>query len=175
MEPVLYVTGLLRALGAASDGVDPIVRTAAMGQNVYTSPTVFNYYLADYMVPGTQLAGPPFNSFDATTYFTRVNWVYNQVTFGAACAGSLCGPGPDTTVVGAIGTRVDYAGMQSIANDPAALEQHVNAVLFQGTMPSFMKQQIINAVSAYPVTDTLNRARTAVYLAAISPRYQTEF
>jgi uncharacterized protein (DUF1800 family) len=174
-EPVLYVTGLLRALGAASDGVDPIVRTAAMGQNVYTSPTVFNYYLADYMVPGTQLAGPPFNIFDATTYFTRVNWVYNQVTFGAACAGSLCGPGPDTTVVGAIGTRVDYAGMQSIANDPAALVQHVNAVLYQGTMPSFTKQQIINAVSAYPVTDTLNRARTAVYLGAISPRYQTEF
>jgi uncharacterized protein (DUF1800 family) len=177
-EPVLLVTGLLRALGANSDGVDPIVRTSAMGQNVYTSPTVFNYYLADYVVPGTQMAGPPFNIFDATTYFTRVNWVYNQVTLAAGCTGSVCGPGPDTTVVGAVGTRVDYSALQALAADPAALVNRVDALLFQGTMPAFTKQQIINAVAAYPsatATDTLNRARTAVYLAAISPRYQTEF
>jgi hypothetical protein len=38
-----------------------------------------------------------------------------------------------------------------------------------------MKQQIINAVAAYPATNALDRARTAVYLASISPRYQTEF
>jgi len=174
-EPVLYVTGLLRALGAVSDGVDPIVRTSAMGQNVYTSPTVFNYYLADYVVPGTDLAGPPFNIFDATTYFTRVNWVYNQVTLGAACTGTVCGPAPDTTVVNAIGTKVDYVSISTLANDPVALVERVNLLLYQGTMPSFMKQQIINAVAAYPATNALDRARTAVYLAAISPRYQTEF
>jgi hypothetical protein len=177
-EPVLFVTGLLRALGATSDGVDPIVRTSAMGQNVFTSPTVFNYYLADYVVPGSELAGPPFNIFDATTYFTRVNWVYNQVTLATTCAGSVCGPGPDATVVNSTGTKVDYASLQALANDPAALVNEVDRLLFQGTMPGFMRQQIINAVSAYPsatATDLLNRARTAVYLAAISPRYQTEF
>jgi uncharacterized protein (DUF1800 family) len=177
-EPVLFITGLLRALGASSDGVDPIVRASAMGQNVYTSPTVFNYYLADYVVPGTTLAGPPFNIFDATTYFTRVNYVYNQLTLGASCSGTVCGPNPDATVVNATGTKIDYAPFTALAADPAALVARVDLVLFQGTMPGFMKQQIINAVAAYPsatATDLLNRARTAVYLAAISPRYQTEF
>ncbi|HVE49444.1 MAG TPA: DUF1800 family protein [Casimicrobiaceae bacterium] len=174
-EPVLYVTGLLRALGAVSDGVDPIVRTSAMGQNVYTPPTVFNYYPADYVLPGTELAGPPFGIFDATTYFTRANWVYNQITLAASCSGTVCGPNADTTVVSAVGTKVDYVSISTLANDPAALVDRVDLLLFQRTMPTFVKQQIINAVSAYPVTSALDRARTAVYLAAISPRYQTEF
>ena len=62
----------------------------------------------------------------------------------------------------------------------------VNLLLFQGAMPPFMKAQIVNAVAAYPSTGQscaalpatqfcVDRARTAVYLAAISPRYQTEF
>jgi hypothetical protein len=45
-------------------------------------------------------------------------------------------------------------------------------------MTAPMRQQIINAVSTYPsasATDRLNRARTAVYLAVSSPRFQTEF
>jgi hypothetical protein len=51
----------------------------------------------------------------------------------------------------------------------------VDNVLLQKSMPTFMRQQIINAVAAYPVTSLLDRARTAVYLTASSPRFQTEY
>jgi hypothetical protein len=174
-EPVLYITSLLRALGSTSDGVDPISRATNMGQNVYTSPTVFNYYPFDYVLPGTSLAGPQYGIFDATTYFARANWVYNDVTLAAPCTGSVCGRPAANTVVGALGTLTNYAPLQTVANDPAALVQQVNVQLLHGTMPPFMKQQIINAVSAIPVANTLERARAAVYLTASSPRFQTEF
>jgi uncharacterized protein (DUF1800 family) len=177
-EPVLYVTSALRALGAQSDGVDPISRVRAMGQDVYASPTVFNYYPADYVVPGTALAGPPFGIFDATTYFTRANWAYNQLTLAASCTGNVCGPAPDTSVVNAVGTRVDYTALAAIAADPAALVDRVDDLLLQKSMSRFMRQQIISAVAAYPsasAADLLNRARTAVYLTVSSPRFQTEF
>jgi uncharacterized protein (DUF1800 family) len=177
-EPVLFVTSTLRALGAASDGVDLIGRTRAMGQDVYASPTVFNYYPADYVVPGTDLAGPPYAIFDATTYFTRVNWVYSQITLGAACSGNVCGPNPDATVVNAIGTKVDYTPLVGLASDAAVLVDRVDELIMQKSMPMFMRQQIINAVAAYPsatATDLLNRARTAVYLTVSSAHFQTEF
>lgn len=43
-EPVLFVTGLLRALGAQSDGSRLITETANMGQRVLYPPTVFSYF-----------------------------------------------------------------------------------------------------------------------------------
>lgn len=177
-EPVLLITSALRALGATSDGVDPIQRARSMGQNVFTAESVFNYYPADYAIPGTGLMGPPFGIFDATNYFARTNWVYNQLTLGASCTGNVCGPALDTTVVDALGTRVDYTPLADIAGDAAALVDRVNVILLHNTMTAAMRQQIINAVSAYPsasATDRLNRARTAVYLAVSSPRFQTEF
>lgn len=177
-EPVLFVTSALRALGAQSDGVDPITRVRAMGQDVYASPTVFNYYPADYVVPGTELAGPSFGIFDATTYFTRANWTYNQLSLGATCSGNVCGVNLDPTVVSSVGTKVDYTSLAAVAADPAALVDMVDNVLLQKSMPTFMRQQIINAVAAYPsatAADRLNRARTAVYLTVSSPRFQTEY
>ncbi len=177
-EPVLLVTSALRALGAQSDGVDPITRVRAMGQDVYASPTVFNYYPADYVVPGTELAGPSFGIFDATTYFTRANWTYNQLSLGATCSGNVCGVNLDPTVVSSVGTKVDYTSLAAVAADPAALVDMVDNVLLQKSMPTFMRQQIINAVAAYPsatAADRLNRARTAVYLTVSSPRFQTEY
>jgi len=149
-----------------------------MGQNVFTAESVFNYYPADYAISGTSLMGPPFGIFEATNYFARTNWVYNQLTLGASCTGNVCGPALDTTVVDALGTRVDYTSFADIAGDAAALVDRVNVILLHNSMTASMRQQIINAVSAYPLasaTDRLNRARTAVYLAISSPRFQTEF
>ena len=174
-EPVLLVTSALRALGANSDGVAPIASVRAMQQDVYASPTVFNYYPADYVVPGTNLAGPSFGIFDATTYFTRANWAYNDLAFQGTCTGNVCGRAPEATVVNAVGTKVDFGPFVAVAADPAALVDMVDNVLLQKSMPTFMRQQIINAVAAYPVTSLLDRARTAVYLTVSSPRFQTEY
>jgi hypothetical protein len=183
-EPVLAITSFLRRLGATSDGVylrGGSVATA-MGQEVFRSETVFNYYSAEYMIPGTGLAGPPFNIFDATRYFARTNFFYNVTLGSTACdtALSVCGPAPDVTVVSSRGTKIDYTALKALAADPMALVGAVDSLLLYGTMPKAQKLAIASAVGAIalsaPATQQqlLDRARTAVYLTATSPKFQVE-
>jgi uncharacterized protein (DUF1800 family) len=188
-EPVLLVTNLLRAMNATSDGVYLIAQTRAMDEEVYTSPTVFNFYPADYVIPGTSLAGPQFGIFNATTYFPRANFMYN-LSLGAGCPGgtpNICGPNngnPDLTVVGSTGTKIDYGQLTPFANNTTNLIQQVNNMLLFGTMPPGMKLAIRQAIDIpalggpsgpYTAQQLLDRARTAVYLVTVSPKYQLEF
>jgi len=184
------VTNMLRAMTATSDGVYPLLQTPSMDQNVYTSPTVFNYYPADYVIPGTNLAGPQFGIFNATTYFPRANFMYS-LSLGAGCtpaalppANIICGPNPDATVKNATGTKIDYGQLTPYANNTKNLIQQVNSVLLFGTMPPGMKLAIKNAIDIpalggptgpYTAQQLLDRARTAVYLVTVSPKYQLEF
>ncbi|MDP9131418.1 MAG: DUF1800 domain-containing protein, partial [Candidatus Binatota bacterium] len=65
-EPVLFMLNFLRAFEAKSDGVlnGGSRGSAAMNQDVFRSPTVFNYYPAEYEVPGEpNLVGPVFGIF----------------------------------------------------------------------------------------------------------------
>ena len=147
-EPVMLVTNLLRVTTALSDGVYPTLQTPNMDQNVYTSPTVFNYYPADYVIPGSNLAGPQFGIFNATTYFPRANIMYN-LTLGASCPAAtpnVCGPNPDATVKNSVGTKIDYGQLTPFANNSNNLIQQVNNMLLFGTMPPGMKLAIKTAI-----------------------------
>ena len=188
-EPVLLITNFLRAVGASSDGVYLLnSRVTNMGQDPFNSPTVFNFFPADYVIPGTNLSGPQFGILDATTYFSRVNFFYSMLGFGAANA---CAPAPstnvnlgacarDTTVIGSTGTKIDLSIAAALYNNVPALVDYVsNALLYEPLSPAW-RTQIIAAVSAVTLSATptdvqkYDRARTAYYLIAISPKYQTE-
>ncbi len=187
-EPVTLLSGFIRQMsyccGAYSDGIDPATRSRAMGQDVYTSPTVFNYYPADYLIPGTTLAGPQYGIYDPTLLFEGTKTIYNW-TLGASCGAApntnVCGPNPDATTVGSLGTKIDWTSLAALAATPAALVDQVSTVLLYGKLPPGPRQQVINAVTAVTVSTppTANqlrdRARTAVYLIATSPKYQVEF
>ena len=190
-EPVILLTNFLRLMGywagAYTDGVDairsggPLVQ---MGQEIYTSPTVFNYYPSDYVVPGTTLYGPQFGIFDPTTLFARSAVLYDW-TLGASCGAApnnnLCGPNPDTTVAGAVGTKINWASLASLSTNPAALVDQVSMIMLYEVLPPGQRQHVINAVTAVTLSATptvaqlRDRARTAVYLVAISPKYQVEY
>ena len=185
-EPAILVTNLLRAMNSTSDGVYPLLQTPNMDEPVYTSPTVFNYYPADYVIPGTSLLGPQFGIFNATTYFPRANFMYN-LSMGASCPAAtpnVCGPNADGTVLGSTGTKIDYGQLTPFAGNTTNLIQQVNNMLLFGTMPPGMKLAIKNAIDipalggpAGPYTNQqlLDRSRTAVYLVTVSPKYQLEF
>jgi hypothetical protein len=184
-EPVLLATNLLRAMGGTTDGVGLRAPVTAMGQNVYNAPTVFNYYQQDFMIPGTDLAGPPFQIFDATSYFARTNFVYNLIYSTACDTGTgfsprTCGPNPDVTVYGSTGTKIDYQALKTFSFDPPTLVDLTAMTLLNTKLPKGLRTQIINAVAAVPVSSPatniqlLDRARVAVYLIAISPKYQVE-
>ena len=57
-EPILYLTDLLRAFGATSDGAAPVNYATNLSQAPLRSPSVFNFFPPDYQIPGTTLTGP---------------------------------------------------------------------------------------------------------------------
>src|SRR5205823_2849441 len=109
LEPALYMTGVARGLAGSSDGVFLRAQSNTLGQFVFYSPSVFNYYPFDYVVPGTRLLGPEFGVQTSTTAIGRANFA-NSLVFSNGIA-------PDATVYGATGTKVDLTAYQSLAQD----------------------------------------------------------
>ena len=170
-EPVLMVTGLLRALSGVSDGNRLPGATGALGQNPYFSPTVFNYFMPDAKVPGTAILGPEFGIHTTVTAVGRANLVYALVYGGYA---------PDTTIPTAVGTRLFLQQFESMADNPAAMVSQVNQVLAGGQFPAALEPTIVTAVNAITLSATPTagertaRARMAVYLMASSYDYQVQ-
>ncbi|HVT36906.1 MAG TPA: DUF1800 family protein, partial [Nevskiaceae bacterium] len=82
-EPVLFATGVLRGLGGTtqSDGQYPFEYCAwALDQNVFSPPTVFNFYPPDYPLQGTSLVGPPFGIYNTNTSVQRADFVNRLLT-----------------------------------------------------------------------------------------------
>lgn len=170
-EPVLMVTGLIRALSGVTDGSNLEVVTGNLGQRPYYSPTVFNYFMPDAKVPGTAILGPEFGIHTTVTAIGRANLVYALVYGGYA---------PNTTIPAATGTRLFMQQFESLADNPAAMVAQVNQVLAGGQFPAALEPTIVTAVNAVaassPITDGQRtaRARMAVYLMASSYDYQVQ-
>jgi uncharacterized protein (DUF1800 family) len=164
-EPVLFVTGAARAVGAVSDGVFFAQQVKNLGQNLFYPPSVFNYYPPDYVVPGTAVLGPEFALQNASTAINRYNFA-NALAFGAIP--------PLATLPGAIGTTADWSTLQALAADPNALIAKLDELLLHGTMPPAMQAALRAAITAVPASNPLARARTAFYLTVSSPQYQVE-
>ena len=163
-EPVLYMTSLLRALGTASDGIGFVDPAAAMGQDVFYSPSVFNYYPADYRIPGTTMIAPQFGIHNTNTVLARIDFAYDMVYGG--------GYERRDDIVGATGTVVDLAPFIALAGAPGQLVQRVNDVLFGGGMSPGVQSELLLAVAQLPADDPQARASAAVFLGATSFHFQ---
>jgi len=163
VEPALFLTQFLRGMGATGQRYGLAERCNEMQQQIFGSPTVFNYYAADYQIPGTTLLGPPFGIYTETASVRRAN-IANTFIYG-----TLSRPG--YTPAGGTGVTFDYAPYIASAGNPAALVDALAARLMPGRMSPAMRQTIINAVTNTASTDTTNRARTAIYLFATSPSF----
>jgi len=164
-EPVLFMTGAARALATQSDGVYFGQQARGLGQNLFYPPSVFNYYPPTYLLPDTAIVAPEFALANSSTAINRYNFA-NTLLFGTIA--------PLPTLPGAIGTTPALAALSSIAGDPAALLDRLDAQLLHSTMPPSMRGAILTALAAVPATDLLTRAKTAVYLVVTSPQYQVE-
>lgn len=158
-EPVLYVTNVLRAFGATSDG-DLNSQTNQMGQNLFYSPTVFNYYSPDYQLPNMNLYAPEFDIESTAASLNRANFV-NTMVYSRLNTGTG-------------GTSLDLSPLQAVAGDPAKLVSVLDTIMMHGTMSPTMRGVVTNAVSNIPAANTMQRAQTAVYLVATSSQYQIE-
>jgi uncharacterized protein (DUF1800 family) len=164
-EPVLYMTGLARALNTATDGVFFASQSAALGQRLFYPPSVFNYYPPTYVAPGTASIGPEFAIQNTSTAINRYNFA-NALAFGTL--------GPIATLPGATGTQPDWSALAAVAGDPDALLDKLDALLLHGTLPAAARAAILPAVTAVAAGNPALRAKTAFYLVATSSLYQVE-
>ncbi|MBA2341180.1 MAG: DUF1800 domain-containing protein [Pyrinomonadaceae bacterium] len=165
-EPVQFVLNTLRTLSAASDGYGLLDQTRGMGQNVFYSPSVFNFYPPNYKIPGTEALGPQFAIQTTAVALARVNFV-NTIVF------SRISP-PSGSPPSAIGTDLDFSRWQAWANDPAKLVDELDKVLTHGVLSPATRGVVTQAVTSVPATNTKLRAQTAIYLIASSSQYQVQ-
>jgi uncharacterized protein (DUF1800 family) len=165
-EPILFMTSLLRNLGATGEGWGLTSYASNMGQNPLSPPTVFNFFPPDYQVPGTLLFGPPLEIYTESTAIRRSNFV-NTLLFGTVGVPSYAPPG-------ATSVAVDLTPWIDLAGNPAALVDTLNARLMGGRMPADMRATIAQAVSNTSATNPTTRARTALYLVATSAQYNVQ-
>jgi len=152
-EPVLWLASLLRALGAMVNDTNTLAgRASALGQNIHFPPTVFNYYMPGFRIPGTNLLGPEFQILTPTTALDRANQV-NAIVYGNL------GPG----------TYIDLNGWANLANSPNDLLDEIGVVFFHGQMPAAMRRILQEAVMG--TAGERAKAQAALYLAASSGYY----
>lgn len=171
-EPVQLLTNMARQIGVCgapcidlSDGVvNP--QASLMAQNVYQAPSVFNYYPADYIVPGTTLNGPEFGILNTGTAILRANFI-NTIVYNTI---PITGVAPK-------GTSLDFSALQSLAAaDPTCnlLIDELNNKMLHGKMSPQMRNSILTATTAVPSSDTLGRVKQAVFLVGSSSQFQVQ-
>ncbi len=127
------------------------------------SPTVFNFFHPDYVLPGALatagLVAPEFEITDDNFAISVPNFLRTFVL--ATVPNSAAGP---------YALTLDLSYEQTLLGDPSALVDHLNTVLCAGAMPAATKTRIVSALAALPgTTAQRERAQTAVLLTLTSP------
>lgn len=158
-EPALYLIGLLRAIGARVAEENRLAAyTAAMGQNIFFPPTVFNYFqlLNRINVEGHDLSAPEFEVLTPSNALARANFV-------DAVAYQRLGPSVTIDLV---------PWMYLAAVHKWYLTEALSRALLYGRMTEEMRDRIQVALDAN--VDSGVRAQAALYLVASSPLYQVQ-
>ena len=155
-DPILQLTGLLRALGGqfnSNQGLDYLFDY--MAQPVLSPASVFSWFSPLYHVPKRPLFGPEFQIYSPTEAALRGNFMFSILNY----------PGTDMSL--------DLSPFQPYGNDLPALVEKVNQVLLYGRMPDAMRQVLITA--AAPGYDAKTRIETVLYLTALSGQYAIQY
>jgi uncharacterized protein (DUF1800 family) len=155
-EPVLYMTRLLRAYSAKSNGAGLQWYSASMRQDVFDSPSVFNFYPPSYKPQGSTLLGPEFKLVNAPSLASRLNFAYDFTNGGL--------PGK---------VQFNFGPLLAVAADDNALIGNLDATLLHGTMPASLKSAIAGALPAAE-GDKTQRAMLALYIVAASPAFNIQ-
>jgi hypothetical protein len=159
-EPALFIAAMVRAFGGQMNDQNYYSSDMAnLGQDIFNSPSVFNYYSPNYVVPGTPLMGGEFEIHTPNNAILRANLVQNLFSQYSNPVQSY-GPG----------TIVDLTAFLPLAATPATLVSALDLTLTHGVMPASMKAAIVNAVTADNL-GTLHKVQTACYLILTSTYY----
>jgi len=159
-EPILYATGLLRALNATVTAADALTNQGTlMGQTALTPGSVFSYFSPFYAVSVPGVTPPPvapeFQAMDAATALARANFAWLVANNGLSSS-----------------ITVNLANFQDLANNPPDLVEALNQALYRGEMDPNVRALLTTAGSAS--TTLSSRVRSALYAAAAAPQYEIQ-
>ena len=168
-EPILYFTGILRALqftNLNSQGRYDIATsyTAPLGETPYGAESVFNFFPPSYVIPGTTINAPEFAQENTAAAMLRLNLadsiVRNHLT-------SFSIDMSQTSVLGQIASATGNAGV-----DSANLVNALDILFTHAQMPAAMKTAIVAQATQLSVIG--QRVRVATWLVISSNFYQIE-
>jgi uncharacterized protein (DUF1800 family) len=168
-EPILYFTGILRALGFTN--VDPQGRydaasgyTGPLGETPYRAASVFNFFSPSYVIPTTSLNAPEFGLENTAAETLRMTLadsiVRNHLT-------SFSIDMSQTSVLGQIGSATGNAAV-----DSANLVNALNVLFMHDQMPAAMQTAITAQAASLPVIG--QRVRVATWLVISSNSYKID-
>ncbi|MBV9658942.1 MAG: DUF1800 family protein [Verrucomicrobia bacterium] len=163
-EPIVRLTNLYRAFNASSTSGNIVLgdQTSNLGESIFDSPTVFNFFTPEFAQPGpiaqAGLVSPEFQITTDTTVITSANKMLSAV-FQTPSSSN-----PDALVL-------DLSGLQALAGDPGGLVDSLNTLLMGGEMSQATRNRVVSAVTAISATNPLGRSQTAVYLLSTSPEF----
>ncbi len=159
-EPILFLAGFLRALGATvNDQNYYSSELAKLNQDIFNAPSVFNYFSPGYVVPGFGVTGPEFQIYTPYTSIYRDNLVSGLFS---AYNSNINSNGP--------GTIVDLTPFVALAGNPSTLVDALDLTLTNGLAPAGFKSILVSAVMA-ETGGNLRRVQTALYLMLASSYY----
>ncbi len=140
-----------------------------LSQQAYRSPSVFNFYRPGYVAAGSQTGGaglvaPELQIVTTATVTAYANFMLDRIEEGTAT---------ETY-------RPQYTRELPLADNPAALVDHLNLILTAGSMQPSTRDAIIAAVSGVRLragSDALDRRRrvnTAMLMTVLSSEYYTQ-
>lgn len=169
-EPVIRFANLLRALGATSkNGINDIhyldSSDNGLGQSPLLAPSVFNFFSPNFRQPGAVakagLYSPEFQITTETTVVGALNFFASLINNGGYGNG-------DSRLT------LNLLPLQALAATPAALVDHLNALLFAYQMTATTRARLLQMLNAMPGgTDTRHksRVRAALIVTSLSPDF----
>ncbi len=156
-DPIYFIVSFVRAMNGTIVPTTGIPYTfVAMGETVNQPASVFYYYSPMYKLPlNPALFGPEFQIFTPTESVEEANLLYQIIRQ----------PASDPSI--------DLSPFNAAAGNTAQLLDVLDQKLLYGRMPSAMRASLAAAIDAS--YDNNQRVETAVYLAALSGQYQTQF
>lgn len=159
-EPILFLTAMMRGLGftntdANSSWFSLSNQSAKLNEEPYRSPSVFNFFPPEYVIPDTQLNAPEFgieNTASAVLRLSLADSIVNNRISGFAVDLS------------------NTSAMGKLAAKPADLVDTLSMLFMHSQMPDAMRTTIVNTIT--PLTNNAQRTRIAIYLVITSSQYK---
>jgi uncharacterized protein (DUF1800 family) len=141
----------------------------SLAEAALRSPTVFNFYSPDYVLPGELAkAGLVAPEFQITDDIYSINVPNTLRTFILASNAA-------TTVTGNATLVLDLSYEQTLVGNPAALIDHLATVLTANAMTPAARARAVTALNGLASTSSaLERAQIAVLLVATAPAGATQ-